>query len=197
MTKKSRLNPNKTSRATLKQLQDKGILERMKVGLRHIIKSDGIVVPLGPNIGFPTSDKHMPNFYPGAARTYSAVVTYNGERAELSATLGRQNYEGHVLDVSSHFPCNQLATDLLVASFTSSYLGYEANSTVYGDAVLVTDNRMHWVFRPYGAAAEDVEDFNELLSTSRKLYKDGNRTWIFFDEEPNQADIVALKMRWL
>jgi hypothetical protein len=43
----------------------------------------------------------MPNFYPGVEQTRGAVVQYNGERAELTATLGRRGWEGHLLDVGT------------------------------------------------------------------------------------------------
>ena len=160
----------------------------MKVGLRHTLKADGTVQPLGFNVGFPWNNSNLPNFYPGSNSVH-AVVQYNGERAELAATLGRTGCDGHILDVSSHFPPNPVATDLLRAAYQTA--------TVFGDAVLVTDNRMHWVFRPYKAPADEVRDFDMLLTTPRTLFEDGPGPWIFFHEEPNQSDIVAFKMRWL
>jgi hypothetical protein len=194
---KSRLNPNKGSRSTLRQLQDKGVLDRQKVGLRHIIKPEGAVQPAGFDVGFPWDQRDLPNFYPGCDRVH-VVTEYNGQRAELLATVGRSGYEDHVLDVSAHFPSNQVATDLLTVAYQNrQFGGYRQNDIVYGDAVLTTDNRMHWVFRPYKVPADEVRDFDMLLSTPRTLLDEGNRVWIFFHEEPHQSDIVAFKMRWL
>src|SRR3712207_6149883 len=112
----SRLNPKKSSRSTLEILQDKRILHRIKVGLRHVVKPDQSVQHLGLNIGHPPESRSMPNFYPGTAQIYGTVVRYSGQRAELTATLARPGYKGHILDVSTHFPLNPLATTLLRAA---------------------------------------------------------------------------------
>jgi len=196
MSRQSRLKPNKDSQSALKQLEKKGVLNRHKVGLRHVIKADGTVDYIGYNIGYDWRNRHMPNFYPGADQTHGAVVQYNGERAELTATLGRTGWEGHVLDVGTHFPPNPLATQLLATQYNT---GYQPPNLpiVYGDAVLVTDNRMHWFFWPYNVSIDDVERTNDNLSTSRDLIKDGASAHIFFHTEPNQKDIVTLMMHWL
>jgi hypothetical protein len=193
MTKKSRLNPNKESRSSLKELERKGLLVRRKVGIRHLLRPDGTVEELGHDIGFPWNNSHMPNFYPGVARADRVVVNFKGARAELTATLGRTGYEGHVLDVSTHFPANELATCLLATANSWSW----QDAVAYGEAVLVTDNRMHWEFRPYHASTEDVEIFDAMLSTPRRMFKNGDRAWIFFYVEPHQHDIMTFKMRWV
>jgi hypothetical protein len=138
----------------------------------------------------------MPNFYPGVDQTRGAVVQYNGERAELTATLGLRGWEGHLLDVGTHFPPNPLATQLLAARYGTGYRPPNL-PIVYGDAVLVTDNRMHWFFRPYNMSIEDVERTNDALSTPRDLIKDAGSAHIFFHTEPNQKDIIVLMMHWL
>jgi hypothetical protein len=115
MAKTSRLNPNKDSRSALKQLQQKCLLHRQKVGLRHVIKTDGTVHYVGYDVGYDWYNRHMPNFYPGLEQTYRSVVQYNGERVELTAALGRKGWEGHILDVGTHFEPNPLATQLLAA----------------------------------------------------------------------------------
>jgi hypothetical protein len=190
---KSRLNPKKSSRSTLEILQDKRILDRAKVGLRHVVKPDRSVQHLGLNIGHPPGNRHMPNFYPGAAQTYSTVVRYNDQRAELTATLGRPGYKGHILDVSAHFPLNPLATELLRAASSPA----SCDNEVYGDAILVTDNRMHWVYQPYNVQPNEVLDLEEQLSTPRTLFDRQSRPWIFFHEEPNERDLVLLKMHFI
>jgi hypothetical protein len=151
---------------------------------------------VGYNIGHDQQHRDIPNFYPGVDRVHGCVVQYNGERAELTATLGRNGWRGHVLDIGTHFPPNPLATQLLAARPYGAWRPQDP-PTVYGDAVLVTDNRMHWLFRPYNVSIEDIVSFNDLLSTPRDLIKDAHRAEIFFHTEPNQNDITALKMRWL
>jgi hypothetical protein len=74
----------------------------------------------------------MANFYPGVAQTYGTAVSYHGQRAELTATLGRPGYKGHILDVSTHFQLNPLATKLLKAASSPT----ACHDEVYGDAIL-------------------------------------------------------------
>jgi hypothetical protein len=196
MAKTSRLNPNKASRSALKQLQKKHLLHRQKVGLRHVIKTDGTVHYVGYDVGYDWYNRHMPNFYPGLEQTYRSVVHYNGERAELTAALGRKGWEGHILDVGTHFEPNPLATQLLATRPNNTWqlLNFPI---AYGDAVLVTDNRMHWFFGSHKIAVEDLETFNNALTTPRDLIKDARRAHIFFHTEPNQQDIFTLMMHWL
>ncbi|MBM6582701.1 hypothetical protein ILT44_21075 [Microvirga sp. BT689] len=191
MAPKSRLNPNKESRLALKQLQDKKILIRQKVGLRHAIKSDGSVEFLGYDVGY----YHMANFHPGVARAHT-VVQYNNARAELTATLGTPGYEGHILDISKHFPQNPLATQLLAAARSKAGFPSSSAPTVYGDAILVTDNRMHWMLHPYRASLEDIERCHDMLTTPRDLISSRTSACVFFHEEPNQSDILTLNMHW-
>jgi hypothetical protein len=68
----------------------------------------------------------------------------------------------------------------------------------YEDAILVTNIRMHWVFSKSKADAEEIELFDAMLSTPRELLKPwkNSNPIIFFHEEPNYVDFVALKMRW-
>jgi hypothetical protein len=193
MSKKSRLNPNKASRLCLKELQGKGILAREKVGLPHLLKPDGTVEDLGYDRGCPWDNRYMPNFYPTVARAERVLVQYKGQRVELTATMGLKDWTGHVLAVGTHFPRNDLATDLLAAAGGGSW----EDVVVDGDAVLVTDKRMHWVFRAYRVAVDFVEMLDAMLSTPRDLIKEGNRASIFFHKEPCQSDLVTLKMRWM
>jgi hypothetical protein len=190
---KSRLNPKKNSRTTLQFLADKSILQRRKSGLRHLIKADGTVEYLGYDYVLPCK-YDLPNFHPDARRTYSDVVRYNSERAELTATLGRSGYEGHVLDVSAHFPRNALATDLLAAARTAASM--PSDDIAYGDAILVFDNRMHWTLEAgWGArTVQDLEQVNDMLQSPRTFDGDGRSACIFFHAEPSEADLVAIKL---
>jgi hypothetical protein len=197
MTKKSRLNPNKASRPTLKELEEKRILVREKAGLRYIIRADGAVDDAGYSTGYEYDGYNLPNFYPGAERTWGTVVKYQDQRAELTATVGRKLWAGHILDIGTHFPVNHLATQLLAQSRVDNGSKADDGPTVYGDAVLVTDMRMHWLFRPYNVTLEDLETFDAMLSTPRDLIKSNGRGHIFFHVEPCQKDLVAFKMRWI
>ena len=130
-------------------------------------------------------------------RTWGTVVKFKDQRAQLTATVGREHWAGHILDIATHFPVNHLATELLAQSRVDNGLKAHDGTTVYGDAVLVADFRMHWVFRPYNVSLQDLEDFDAMLSTPRDLNKSNSRGHIFFHVEPHQNDIILLKMRWL
>jgi hypothetical protein len=197
---KNRLNPNPNSRATLAELQGKNILQRQMVGLRHIIRADsGAVEYLGFDVPelYRDNAPPMPNFHPGVPHV-AGRVTYNKGRAQISATTGRKGYEGHFLDISKYFPVNELATALLRQPCTKD-AWFDAAVPMYGDAILVTDRRAHWVLNPYRVkpTAEDLELCDQLLRSPRTLiqspYGPGR---IFFHEEPCQHDLVALKLRW-
>jgi hypothetical protein len=201
MTKKNRLNPDPTSRTTLRSLETKGILKRERVGIRHIIRAatntvDRIGYNLGELHGRLTSE--FLNFHPGV-QVATAWVSYDGGRAEITATQGFQGHENHILDVSRHFPVNQLATKLFGQECTKVG-SYNAGLPMHGDATLVTDIRAHWLFRTWRSDVQpdDIEEFDCLLKSPRDLIRSGGRRlpWIFFHEEPCHEDIVALKLRW-
>jgi hypothetical protein len=190
---KSRLNPKKSSRPTLKNLKSSGVLYRVKVGLRHHVSPGGDVHYVGYNIGYPWNNSHIPNFSGnGALQTCRAVVKYNGERAELAATIGRNSPEVRCDLLSSSFPPNQLAADLLSAAHSECW-----NPVVYGDAVLVTDNRMQWVYGPYDVEPGEVEDLAGQLTTPHTLLDRATRPWILFHVEPDERDLILLKMLFL
>ncbi len=202
MAKQNRLNPKPTSRPSLRSLETKGILSRELVGIRNIVRAaTASVEPVGFNLhdlhGSCTRD--LQNFYPGVCYA-SGWVGYNGGRAEILATQGRKGYEGHLLDVSRHYPVNDLATNLLSQPCTRNGR-YDPDVPVYGDALLITDRRMHWVFRTWKreASPEEVEMFNnDMLVSPRDLIAGhgGMNPWIFFHQEPCEQDIVALMLRW-
>jgi hypothetical protein len=97
MLKKNRLNPNAESRATLLELDTKGILHRERVGLRNVIRAATSTVEL---IGFDLDALHgpvwrnpaLPNFAPGAL-TVSGWVGYNNGRARITAHKGMQPFK--------------------------------------------------------------------------------------------------------
>jgi hypothetical protein len=125
-------------------------------------------------------------------------VTYDKGRAEITATPGHKTWEGTPYDLSSIFPMNMAAGELLRQPDTKCGSGIDPGMRFYGDAVLVTDIRMHWVFSNVRAEAEEIEVFDAMLSTPRQMltpWQNANPI-IFFYEEPNQIDLVALKMRW-
>jgi len=199
---KSRLNPSPNSRATLIELQGKNVLTREVVGLRHLIRASTNTVEY---VGFDLPDLYgfhyncdLPNFHPSVPRVQGRV-TYNESRAEIIATTGRAGYQGDRLDVSAYFPINQIATDLLLQPCTKNAC-FSRSVPMYGDAILVTDKRMHWVLRPWQVKAsdEEIELFDLMLKTPRDLIREqSGGVWIFFHEEPSQHDLVALKMRWI
>jgi hypothetical protein len=67
---------------------------------------------------------------------------------------------------------------------------------IYGDAALITDKRLHWVFWRHQVPDDEITDFDAQLTTPRILQKCWNSTKIIFLEEPNQNDIFAIKLAW-
>jgi hypothetical protein len=199
MAKSNRVKPNPASRSALADLNRRGILRREKVGIRNIVRaSTGVVESVGlHHYGLYPPSERLPNFHPNAPRV-SAWVTYDSGRAEITATPGHRSWAGTPYDLSSIFPLNRIAGELLHQSDTKCSAGIDPGMRFYGDAVLVTDSRMHWVFRNTQAEAEEIEVFDAMLSTPRQIltpWQNANPV-IFFLEEPNPTDLVALKMRW-
>jgi hypothetical protein len=67
---------------------------------------------------------------------------------------------------------------------------------MYGDAVLITDKRFHWVFSNYQVAEDEILEFDALLTTPRTLHKRWSGLSIVFHTEPSQTDIFTIKMAW-
>jgi hypothetical protein len=200
MSKQSRLKPDAEHRETLKYLHEKvGIIRRRKFGLRQVIEAaTGAVRSVGYDLpGLPSyvGAEGLGNFHPAAPKV-SAVVTYKGARAELYATQAREGYIGDRLDISCYFPENKLATALLGQPWPK-VSNYHGNAPIYGDAFLVTDNRMHWLLSAWKIPAGELIEFNEGLATPRDLIDAGGRhPWIFFHEEPHCKDLLLMKMRF-
>jgi hypothetical protein len=169
------------------------------IGLRNIIRAtSGAVEPFGYDIGsvsdFIHNEASLRNFRQNARRTHRLVV-YNGGRAEILATTKYRDWH-EVRDVlSAHYPINNLATALLHQPCTKR-AWFDPKIPMYGDAVLITDRRYHWVFSNNQATENEILAFDALLTTPRTLHKRWNGIAIVFHTEPNQADIFSTKMVW-
>jgi hypothetical protein len=113
MTKTNRMNRSPTSRATLRELERKGVLRRQRVGIRNIIRADGGEVE---TIGFDVNELHGSNWKNPALANFTAAwpseawVGYNGGRARLIAT---QPYSLTPTEKLMGFPVNEVAAALL------------------------------------------------------------------------------------
>jgi hypothetical protein len=199
MTGKSRLNPNPASRPTLKDLKGAGILDREKIGLRNIIRAaTGAVEPCGYAIecmyDFTQREPTLNNFRQHSLRV-GGLVGYSGGRAEIYATTNFSCSCGSSRDLSRHYPVNTLATDILKQPCTRG-AWFDPGIPMYGDAVLITDKRMHWTFSKEKAPEDAILEFDALLTTPRMLHKRFYGTVIVFLEEPNQSDIFTIKLAW-
>ncbi len=199
MVTKSRLNPNPASRPTLKSLQDGGILHREMIGLRNIIRAaTGAVEPCGYNIEsiseFVRREPTLKNFRQNG-RPVEGLVSYSGGRAEIRATTVYPGTVSAMFDLSQHYPINTLATDILKQPCTKR-AWFDPGIPMYGDAVLITDKRMHWTFTKYKAPEDEILEFDALLTTPRILHKRFYGTVIIFLEEPSQSDIFTIKLAW-
>ncbi len=197
MANKNRLNPNRKSRPTLKSLQEKGIVHRSMIGLRNIIRAAaGVVEPFGYNIGslydFTRNEPSLSNFRSGAYRA-SGLVGYNGGRAEIYATTSDPYTRMVAVDLSVSFAMNQLATDLLKQPCTKR-TDFHPNTQVFGDAVLITDRRYHWVLLKGTSSDDDFMALDVLLTTPRVVSTWWGSTVIIFYEEPNQNDLFTIML---
>ena len=197
----NRMNRKPESRATLLELERKGVLRRERIGIRNIIHASTGGVQ---RVGFDINELHgslwrnpqLLNFCP-AAQFATGWVGYGGARAFLSATQGRAEWEGHPLDLSSHFPVNALATELLNQPCTKN-ASFSDKVPILGDAVLTTDHRQHWILRPYRReySEDELSFFASMIATPHDLMTSTWRPSIFFHEEPREIDIIAMKLKW-
>ncbi|MGH1591137.1 hypothetical protein ACRBEV_25640 [Methylobacterium phyllosphaerae] len=199
MAKAIRTKPSKSSRATVMELADKGILFGERIGISHIIRAaTGRVEEQGFDLYEFNSERERPlNFHPNAPKC-SAWVSYGSGRARLTATYGNNRWLGTPYDLSSIFPENCLADQLLRQPDTRDKTGVPLGEKFYGDALLVTDIRQHWILSRRQAEEGEVEFFNESLSTPRTLCRGWNKYTprIFFHEEPNEDDLIFMKLRF-
>jgi hypothetical protein len=199
MATSNRLKPDPKSRKALKDLCQRGILRREEVGIRNIIRAEtGEIEPVGfSHYWFHDTWERLPNFHPNVPRQ-TAWVSYNQQRAEITVTCGNKEWYGTPYDLSAIFPVNTLADRLLRQPDTSRISSLDPGVSCYGSAILVTDNKFHYTFSNWKADAEDIELFDAMLSTPREVlrWSANLNPMIFFHEEPNYIDLVALKMRW-
>lgn len=199
MAKAIRTKPSKTSRATVKELETKGILFGEKIGINHIIRAaTGQVEEQGfDHYDLNKKRERLANFHPNAP-TCSAWVSYGSGRAQLTATYGNNRWLGTPYDLSSIFSENCLADQMLRQPDTREIGGIQSGEKFYGDALLVTDIRQHWTLHRRQAEEGEIEFFNETLSTPRTLIerRNGYPPQIFFHEEPNEDDLIFIKLRF-
>lgn len=199
MAKKSRLNPNPASRPTLRDLQQGGILRREMNGLRNIIRATtGAIDPFGHDVkgihDFIQTEPSLNNFRHNTWRV-KAFVGYNGGRAEIIATTECPVYYESSNCLNRQFPVNGKAMRLLGQPCTRGH-EFDPNRLISGDAILITDRRLHWVLGQRQASDDEIIDLDAQLTTPRRLYKRYRTTEIVFLEEPNQRDIFAIKLLW-
>jgi hypothetical protein len=169
------------------------------IGLRNIVRATtGAVDPFGHDIkgiyDFIQNEPSLSNFRQTIWRA-KGFVGYNGGRAELFATTEYPDYYQSKNYLDKHFPVNGRATQLLGQPCTRGHQ-FDPNRLVYGDAILITDRRLHWVLCQQQASDDEIIDLDAQLTTPRRLYKRYRSTEIVFLEEPNQRDIFTIKLMW-
>jgi len=199
MAKAIRTNPSKTSRATVKELAARGVLSSSMIGIRALIRAaTGEIDDQGFDHWHLHRDgEHLPNFQVGLVEC-RAWVSYNGGRAKLEATTGTRYWNNPAYPPGSTFPENELASGLISQPDTKAAFGIPLDGVLRGDAVLVRDIRRHWSLSRRGAEHGEVDFFNEMLSTPRTLIQgwNGCTPRIFFHEEPNEDDLIFMKLRY-
>ena len=192
--KKSRLNPNPASRPVLKELTDKKILWRKKVGLRYILRTNGMCEFSRFSVGSHASNRDISHFrrYPYSS-TYA--VQHDGQRARLTAAVEREDWM-YFQAADGELPVNPVATDLLTQSEGHWGTASTGAKVVFGDAVLVKDFRMHWLFASANLTPNQVINFNSQLSSPREICRCNWGRCILFHEEPTSDDLFLIKMFW-
>jgi hypothetical protein len=167
------------------------------MGLRNIIRAaTGVVEPFGYDTGslyaFTRSEPSLSNFR-SSGRWIEGLVGYNGGRAEIHATTS--NPQAHMVagDISVSFAINRRATDLLKQPCTKR-TAFNPDIPVYGDAILITDRRYHWILPKGTSSDDDFMALDVLLTTPRIVSRRYGRTGIIFYEEPNQNDIFTVML---
>lgn len=199
MAKTIRTKPSSTSRATLRELAAKGVLSSSMVGIRTVIRAEtGEVEDQGFDLWQLQRDRvRLPNFYVGFAEC-RAWVSYNGGRAKLDATMGKGYWSNPAAPPSPIYPVNDLASQLVGQPDTKGTFGIPSDGLLYGDAILVRDIRRHWSLCYRSAEEGEIEFFDEMLSTPRTLIAGwgSGRPQVFFHEEPNEDDLIFMKLRF-
>ncbi|WP_157080538.1 hypothetical protein [Methylobacterium variabile] len=200
MASEIRTKPNKGSRAILKELSAKGVLAHSMVGIYNVIRAQSSTVePQGYDLWQLSGTLERPSSFALPLVKCDAWVGYSGGRAKITAASGVR-YDGQpasICESSCHL--NELAGKLIRQPDTRGASWIPNDGQFYGDAVLVTDVRRHWSLQRWRVEAGEIEAFNEMLSTPRTLVSRGvhNPPSIFFHEEPNEVDLMFMKLRWV
>jgi len=205
MSQKIRTKPNKANRHLLNSLKTARVLYTEKIGIRNIIKAgQDTIVSLGLDIpnaeGFLQRPDNFHPYYP----IRSAYVTHEKGSAFLSATPGHIRCAGCPGDPSTLFSPNQIADTLFQQSKpgNDTYVGSMGN--IYGDALLITDVRQHWIVA--NRCLVDQSEANDLCSQLITPYVVSQRYHvpsgsfsikpIVFVQEPCEEDLIYLAMKF-
>lgn len=197
-----RRNTSTGTKAALSRLRAKGLMWNTKLGFRHVITPDGSIVRHEELDLLPGRYDcfNLPNWHPGAEKCTVRTV-YDGKYARLVATYGSTGWFNTPCDVSSHFPINFFATDLI--NLPGVHWHTKKPSTrvyCYGDAVVCTDISTRWIFNYWQRDLDEDEVcfVDENLTTRRRLLRESidGRSAIYFYETPNEIDLVYLVMRF-
>jgi hypothetical protein len=199
MPKKNRLNPRSENRQDLRQLEQSGILCREKIGLRNIIRADtGEIEYCGHNItgeqNFIKQEPRLGHFGSGG-ECVSRSIHFKGRAARILAMTDKRGSQPAEPRLGATLPVNELASELLKEPCRTLEFFFP-DRPMYGDAVLITDNRMHWVFSIYGLPEDDLRDFAVMLATPWEIRSSNWCPELIFLEEPSLADITTMKFRW-
>ena len=200
MASEIRTKPNKGSRAILKELSAKGVLAPSMVGIYNIIRAQSSTVePQGYDLWQLSSTLERPSSFALPLLRCDAWVGYSGGRAKITAASGGRYDSQPANSCGGSYHVNELAGNLIRQPDTRGASWIRECDRFYGDAVLVTDVRRHWSLVRWRVEAGEIEDFNEMLSTPRTLVSRGahNPPSIFFHEEPNEFDLMFMKLRWV
>lgn len=197
--KNIRTKPNKNNRPLLQSVKSAGILRTEKIGIRNIVNAERqIVINHGldvPNIdGKTVRPLNFHPYYP----IRSNYVIHEGASAFLSATPGHIDCFGQPGDPSSLFAPNPLADELFKVSKPGNDTYVGSMGRIFGDAVLITDTRQHWVVCPRRLTAPtQADDLAASLTTPHLRSKSRWGTGIpdiVFLEEPCADDLIQLTM---
>jgi hypothetical protein len=199
MAKAIRTRPSKTSRGTLWELARKGVLMPSNVGIRNIVRAEtGEIEEQGFDL--PSLNRvreGLPAGYRFDLAECHAWVGYNGGRAHLTALRKSGYRQPHSAESPSALPINVFAGRLIQQPDVRGAFYLPVDGKLYGNAVLVTDVRRHWIFSARKADAEEIELFHDMLITPKSLITGwGGELMIFFHEEPCEADLIFTKLRW-
>ncbi len=168
------------------------------IGLRNIIRATtGVVEPFGHDLGgiyaFMANEPSLSNFRLRGYRDVDGLVGFEGGRARIHVTTSYPHAYAKPGDVSTSYPVNKRAAEILCQPCTKRTY-FDPNIPVFGDAILITDRRYHWVLAKDNSSDDDFIALDALLTTPRAVCTRSGRTVIVFLEEPNQNDIFSIML---